>query len=208
MGLIMLNNNKAHIFIVDDDSCILSAISASLKNLKFKCICFENADDCLKQLHQQNCDLLITDVQMPGKDGLELLVEAKHIVPWLPVLVMTGYGDIPLAVKAVKAGAVDFIEKPIEWDSFISLVQSVIEQNKPSSSLRGKTLTKTESIILHLILQSKSNKEIAQILHRSIRTVEVHRSNIMKKFNVDSIVELVKRATSMDLDFMKFQKKP
>ena len=204
----MLNNNKAHIFIVDDDSCILSAISASLKNLKFKCICFENADDCLKQLHQQNCDLLITDVQMPGKDGLELLVEAKHIVPWLPVLVMTGYGDIPLAVKAVKAGAVDFIEKPIEWDSFISLVQSVIEQNKPSSSLRGKTLTKTESIILHLILQSKSNKEIAQILHRSIRTVEVHRSNIMKKFNVDSIVELVKRATSMDLDFMKFQKKP
>ena len=156
----MLSKSKTRILVVDDDSCILDSATLFLKRAGFECICFENADDCLKYLHQQNCDLLITDIRMPGKTGIELLVEAKYIAPWMPVLVMSSYGDIPLAIEAVKKGAVEFIEKPLEWESFLVIVQSIIKQNDLSNLLKGKPLTKMEVIILRLILQDKSNKEI------------------------------------------------
>ncbi len=195
----MLTKSKAHIFVVDDDSCILDSANLFLKKAGFECTCFGNVDDCLKNLYQQNCDLLITDIRMPDRNGIELLVEAKHIAPWMPVLVMTSYGDIPLAVEAVKKGAVEFIEKPLEWDDFLAIIHSIVKQNDLSNLLKGKRLTKTEKTILRLILQGKTNKAIANILCRSVRTVEVHRSHIMHKFDVCSIVDLVKRATAMDL---------
>ena len=198
--IIMRNKLKAQIFIVDDDHCIRDAIVLHLKNSHRECTCFENADDCLQQLRVQSCNLLITDIRMPGKSGMELLSEVKQTSPWVPVLVMSSYGDIPLSVKAVKAGAVDFIEKPIDWNTFVPLVQSVLEQNDLNNVLKGKPLTKMELVVLRLILQDKSNKEIARILHRSVRTVEVHRSNLMRKLDVDSVVDLVKRAVVMGLD--------
>ena len=195
----MLSKSKAHVFVVDDDPCILDSIALFLKKAGLECTCFENTDNCLKYLRQQNCDLLITDIRMPDGNGIELLMEAKRIAPWMPVLVMTSYGDIPLAVEAVKKGAVEFIEKPLEWENFLAIIQSIVKQNDLSNFLKGKLLTKTEKNILQLILQGKTNKEIADILCRSVRTVEVHRSHIMHKLNVCSIVDLVKRATAMDL---------
>lgn len=196
----MSNKSKEHVYVVDDDSCICDTISLNLKNAGFECSSFESADDCLDQLQTRKCDLLITDLRMPGKDGIELLVEIKRIAPWMPVIVMSSYGDIQLAVKAVKSGAVDFVEKPLEWECFLALVQGIVGKNDLSNLLKGKPLTKTEKIILHLILQDKTNKEIANILHRSIRTIEVHRGHIMHKLDVCSIVELVKRVTSMNSD--------
>ena len=195
----MADNFKTHIFVVDDDSCILDAISLNLKKARIECTCFEHADDCLQSLHVQSCDLLVTDVRMPETDGIELLTQAIHIVPWLPVIVMTSYGDIPMAVKAVKAGAVGFVEKPLQWKEFLPLVQTTIEQDHLSDVLRGKPLTKTEKNILHLILEGKSNRAIACMFNRSVRTVEVHRSHIMHKLDVDNVVDLVKRATVMGL---------
>ncbi len=195
----MADNSEKHVFVVDDDTCILEVVTVILEKAKIKCTCFQDADDCLARLKTGSCDLLITDVRMPGKDGVELLKQTKRIAPWLPVLIITSYADIPLAVKVVKAGAADFIEKPLETESFLTVVRSAIRQNDLASIVRGKKLTKTEMIILRLILQSKSNKEIAQILHRSVRTIEVHRSHIMHKLDVDNVVDLVKRASDMRL---------
>ena len=195
----MADNSEKHVFVVDDDTCILEVVTVILEKAKIKCTCFQNADDCLSRLKAGSCDLLITDVRMPGKDGVELLKQTKCIAPWLPVLIITSYADIPLAVEVVKAGAADFIEKPLETESFLTVVRSAIRQNDLASIVRGKKLTKTEMIILRLILQSKSNKEIAQILHRSVRTIEVHRSHIMHKLDVDNVVDLVKRASDMRL---------
>ena len=192
-----MKNNQ--IFVVDDDPCIRIAIALNLKNERFECTCFEKADDCLQQLHIQICDLLVTDVRMPDKNGLELLHEIKCTFPWLPVLLMSGYGNIPLAIEAVKAGAINFVEKPIEWNKFVPLVQSIVKQNDLNNLIKGKPLTKMEMIILRLVLQDKSNKEIAQILHRSVRTVEVHRRHIREKLDVSSVVELVKQAATMGL---------
>jgi two-component system response regulator FixJ len=190
---------QPHIYIVDDDPCIRDVISVFLVRAGFECSTFSGADHCLSMLRTHKCDLLITDVRMPVKDGIELLIEARSIFPWLPVLIITSYADVPLAVKALKAGATDFAEKPLDWDRFLATVQSILSESELSDALVGKPLTRTETIILRLILEGRSNKEIAHILSRSTRTVEVHRSHIMHKLNVDNVVELVKRAAGIDL---------
>lgn len=195
----MAQPSKAHIFIVDDDPCIRDAISIFLVRAGFECSSFSGADHCLSLLRTHKCDLLITDVRMPVKDGIELLIEARSILPWLPVLIITGYADVPLSVKAFKAGATDFAEKPLDWDRFLATVRSILSEAELSDALVGKPLTRTETIVLRLILEGRSNKEIAHILSRSTRTVEVHRSHIMHKLNVNNVVELVKRAAGMDL---------
>ena len=195
----MADNSKRHIFVVDDDDCILRATSVILEKANFECSCFANAEDCLKELRREKCDLLITDVRMPGMDGIDMLAEALQIAPWLGVIVMTSYADIPMAVRAVKAGAMDFVEKPLEWDSLMLLIKAQLEDDGLAEGLKGMALTEREITVLRFILQGKSNKEIAGVLHRSVRTVEVHRSHIMRKLDADNVVDLVKRATAMGI---------
>ncbi len=104
-----------------------------------------------------------------------------------------------MAVTAIKAGAVDFIEKPLDKKSFLWKVKSILQQNTFNDSYKGKPLTESEMIVLKLVITGKSNKEIAYLLHRSVRTIEVHRSHLMRKLDVDNIVDLVKRAAMMGL---------
>ncbi len=188
-----------HIFFVDDEPKVREVIGETLEQLGSKVSCFASAKDCLEQLELQKCDLLITDIKMPGISGIELLTEAKSIAPWLPVLVVTGYGDIPMAVTAVKAGAVDFIEKPLETETFLRKVKSLMKRNPILDFMKDKPLTKSEVRILKLVIEGKSSKEISNILHRSVRTIEVHRARIMHKLGVDNLVDLVKRAAVMGL---------
>ena len=101
----MVQPSKPNIYIVDDDPCIRDVISVFLGRAGYECSSFSGADHCLSMLRTHKCDLLITDVKMPVKDGIELLTEARSIFPWLPVLIITSYADVPLAVKALKAGA-------------------------------------------------------------------------------------------------------
>ena len=189
--------NLQHVFFVDDEPAVRSAASKTLARLGCRVSCFEDAQKCLDELKAHNCDLLITDVKMPGMNGIDLVINARKIIPWLPVLVITGFGDIPMAVRAVKAGAADFIEKPLQWKNFLAAAEAALKKANPENLLKGKQLTKTEMIVLRFILHGKSNKEIANIQHRSIRTIEDHRRNIMRKFDVDNPVDLVKQAAAM-----------
>ncbi len=195
----MPNNAKQHIFFVDDEPKIREVVSETIEQLGVKVSCFASAADCLEQLVFQRCDLLITDVKMPEMDGMELLAKAKRRAPWLPILVITGYGDIPMAVTAIKAGAVDFIEKPLDKKSFLWKVKSILQQSTFDDSYRGKPLTESEMIVLKLVITGKSNKKIAYLLHRSVRTIEVHRSHLMRKLDVDNVIDLVKRVAMMGL---------
>ena len=195
----MAKKYKAHIFVVDDDSCISDLVKLTLEGMGYKCSCFEDADSCLKQLAVGKCDVLLTDVRMPEKGGIELLVEVKRSFPWLPVLMMTSYADIPMSVEAVKAGAFNFIEKPLDGQMLLDVVETALRESDLTNILRGKLLTKTEAVILNLILQGRSNKGIAHILHRSVRTIEDHRNHIMRKLDVDNVVDLVKRATTLGM---------
>jgi FixJ family two-component response regulator len=194
----MVADNQ-HIFFVDDEPAVCKSVSKTLRSSGYTVSCFADADHCLQKLRMQSCDLLITDVRMPGTDGIELVRRAKCVVPWLPILVITGFGDIPMAIRAVKAGAAEFIEKPLQKQSFLATVQAALKQQDLNNLLKGKKLSKKELAILRLILQGSSNKEMAQILHRSIRTIEDHRCHLMRKLDVENVVDLVKRAAVMGL---------
>jgi two-component system response regulator FixJ len=194
-----VHSTGKHVFFVDDEPGVLKVVGRTLEQVGFKVRRFSRASDCLEQLRSRPCDLLITDVKMAGMDGIELLKKVKFIIPSLPVLVITGYGDIPTAVAALKAGALDFVEKPLHRESFLSAVEFALKGNVRTHPLVDKALTKTEMRIFRLILDGRSNKEIAHMLHRSVRTIEVHRGHIMRKLGVDNIVDLVKQVAVVRL---------
>lgn len=187
-----------HIFLVDDEPDVLKSIALTLRSYRYPVSRFATAAECLEQLRRRDCDLLITDVKMPDMDGIELLAEVKRIVPHVPVLLITGYADIPMAVKAMKAGALDFIEKPFNKNNFMQKVEAALKDTGYCEPRDNEPLTGVQKKVLKLILSGRSNKQIALILKRSVRTVEVHRGKIMRKFQVDNIVDLVKRASGVD----------
>jgi two-component system response regulator FixJ len=182
------------IFVVDDDLEVLQAILSILERAGYQVSIFNSAQTCLENLATRACNLLITDVKMPVIDGFELLARTKEMSPALPVMMITGYGDIPMAVKAIKAGAGSFIEKPLEKDTLLQTVAELLQSQEYLNCKKGNSLSKAEKCVLELVLAGYSNREIAERLYRSIRTVEDHRRNIMLKLDVKNIVELVKVA--------------
>lgn len=188
------------VFFVDDDPGVRSAVAEDLEDLGCKVSCFSRAQDCLKQLPTKNCNLLITDVKMPGMDGMTLLSRVQRVAPWVSVMLVTGFGDIPMCARALKLGAVDFVEKPLERESFLLKVKAILRQDDFAYSPIGQTLTKTEKKVLKLILDGEGNKQIANKLQRALRSVERHRSSIMHKFGVDNVVDLVKKTALISLD--------
>jgi len=191
----MANIVEKHIFFLDDEATIREVVRETLEDSGFRVSCFGNPIECLSRLRSKKCDLLITDLKMPGKDGIELLTDVQHLAPWVPVLMITGYGDIPIAVKAMKAGAADFIEKPLDKKNFVRKIRAILKKYVSTHPDLGRN----EKRILQLILDGMSNKEIANLLHRSARTIEVHRAHLMHKLGVDNLVDLVKRVASMGL---------
>ncbi|NQV33998.1 MAG: response regulator transcription factor [Phycisphaeraceae bacterium] len=192
--------NSQIICVVDDEESIRKAITRTLKEVDAKVSSFGSGSECLRFITKHRCDLLITDIKMAGMDGIELLKSVKDVAPWLPVLMVTGFGDVPLAVKALKMGASDFIEKPLERDSFLASVKKLLEKSRHVDALLGKTLTKAECRILRHIVTGQSSKDIAEQLFRSTRTVELHRQHIMRKMGVKNVVELVQRVNALGLD--------
>jgi two-component system response regulator FixJ len=190
---------KKRVFIVDDEPSIKEILTQVLEKQGYEVWGFPGAEACLTMIGTDGCDLLITDIRMDGMDGLTLLERVRHIAPWIPVIMVTGYGDIPMAVRAMKLGAADFVEKPLDRDSFLEKVHRAINAGSRAEIATTAQLTNAEKKVLKLILQGKSNTETAHLLNRRIRTIELHRSNIKKKFGVDNIVDLVKKASGMDL---------
>jgi FixJ family two-component response regulator len=195
----MRSRAQQHVFLVDDEPKILAAARATLESIGFKVTCFARGSDCLKKMAGRKCDLLVTDVRMPGIDGMELLAETRHVAPWLPVLILTAYGDVSMTARAFKSGAFDFIQKPFDRETLISAVIDILKKTGPVDRLLGKSLTRTEMRVLRLLLEGRSNKETALLLNRSVRTIENHRARIMRKLGVDNLLDLYKRAVAMGL---------
>ncbi len=148
-------------------------------------------------MRNEPCDVLVTDLRLPGMDGLDVLREAHSIAPWVPVILLTAYGDVATAAEAFKLGAVDFIEKPVTTESLLNAVTEAFEHYVCSDLMLGKPLSKTEQRVLSLILNGMSNTEIARKMTRSKSTIEVHRKHIMKKTGAKNVVDLVVKATAM-----------
>lgn len=193
---------QSRIFMVDDEAGIRKIVRLTLEEeLSCSVTCFDNAIDSLEALKddREHCDLLITDVKMPGMDGMTLLTKARQCRPLLPILIMTGHGDVPMAVKALKSGALDFIEKPLDEHVLLPAVENALQQNVIVEGLTGHPLTGSEIRILQLISEGRSNKEMAYLLHRSVRTIERHRYQLMHKLDVNTPAGLTKVALALGL---------
>ncbi|MGO9133180.1 MAG: response regulator FixJ [Methylovirgula sp.] len=192
------------VHVIDDDAALRDSLTFLLTAAGFTVRSFESAQAFLQELTSIEAGCIITDVRMPGIDGIELLRLLQEMGKGLPVIVMTGHGDVPLAVKAMRLGAADFVEKPFEDDVLIDSVRSALSAPTPlqpqdgvvtdEMSLRLASLSRRERQVLAGLVEGQTNKEIARQFDLSPRTVEVYRAKLMTKMQANNISELVRFA--------------
>lgn len=189
------------VFIVDDDASVLKAVARLLRSAGFKTALFSSPQQFLDEHDSEASGCLVLDVAMPKMSGLELqqILTAQHSE--LPIIFLTGHGDIPMSVRAIKQGAVDFLTKPVNDSDLISAIQNAIETNQIARQTRSKlnelqqrfaTLTPREREVLSHVVAGKKNKQIALDLGTVEKTIKVHRAHLMEKLQVRSLAELVK----------------
>ena len=184
---------KRLIFLVDDDVEICNVIERTLENaLNVNVISFTEGHKCLESIQKEPCDLLISNTSTVGMDGIDLLRKTKRMFPPLPVMIISDVPDVDIAVKAMKLGAFEFCLKPFARSVFLAMVENALSFSSDLRTSNLRALTSTEQIVLRLILESKSTKQIARIRNRSARTIEDQRCAIMHKLGVGNIVDLVK----------------
>lgn len=188
----VIDGGKGRVCVVEDDDRFAEAIEATLHQEGFGVAAFGDADDCLAHLQKEPClcNLLLTDVKLRGMNGITLLHEVKEFLPSLPVIVVTGYADVPMTIRAFKSGATDFLEKPVSRRRLLGAVHAALRTCQHQRPLRA--LTAAERDVLDLLLEGKGNAEIARLRHRSVRTIEDQRHQVMHKLGVNNLVDLVK----------------
>jgi two-component system response regulator FixJ len=193
------------VYVIDDDAAMRDSLDFLLDAAGFSVRLFDSAQAFLSELPQLEAGCVVTDIRMPGMDGMELLRQLNPApgARRLPVIVMTGHGDVPLAVEAMKLGALDFLEKPFEDDRLIRMIETALSQNEGGSksdaltadmAARVASLTQRERQVMQGLVSGQSNKVIAKEHEISPRTVEVYRANVMTKMQATSLSELVRFA--------------
>lgn len=190
------------VHVIDDDAALRDSLAFLLGSAGLLVRSFESAQAFLQELASIEAGCVVTDIRMPGIDGLELLRLLQEMGKGLPVIVMTGHGDVPLAVKAMRLGAADFVEKPFEDEVMIDAVRSALTSSMPlppagisdEMALRIASLSRRERQVLSGLVEGQTNKEIARQFDLSPRTVEVYRAKLMTKMQANNISELVRFA--------------
>ncbi len=193
----------AIIHVIDDDEAVRQSLEFLLRTAGMTARTYDSAAAFLNELPTIESGCVITDIRMPGISGIELLRRLGEMQVKLPVIVITGYGDVPLAVEAMKSGAVDFLEKPYEDELLLGSVRSALDRSQQNAARDSKraevearlaTLTNREREVLQGLVAGKPNKIIAFDLAISPRTVEIYRANVMTKMAAASLSELVRMA--------------
>ena len=198
--------NEPTVFIVDDDDAVRRFLSGLVQSINLRVEVHASAQDFLDAYEPGCPGCLLLDVRMPGMSGLELQRELAGQSIDLPVIILTGHGNVPVAVQAMKAGAVDFIEKPFNNELLLDRIQTVVAQSvradgartrRNEISNRLKSLTPRERQVFDLVVAGEVNKSTAYHLTISEKTVEIHRANVMNRMRAKSLASLVKMAISL-----------
>lgn len=190
------------IFVVDDDEAVRLSTEMLIRSMGLHVESFESAAEFLEDFDPQQPGCVILDIRMPGMSGLELQEHLNEIQATIPVIFVTGHGDVPMAVKAMKAGAIDFIQKPFRDQELIDRVHAALardSEEREESQAHAETqehvdlLTAREREVMGLVVDGRANKEIAFDLGLSPRTVEIHRARVMSKMSAKSLPDLVRK---------------
>ncbi|ALE52842.1 hypothetical protein SP60_06285 [Candidatus Thioglobus autotrophicus] len=194
-----LLKQSVNVYIVDDEAEIRESLSRFFTYHGCQVEVFADAKSYLDQLDQSQVGCLVSDIDMEGMSGLGLQRHLQEINCIRPTIFMTGHGSVNLAVKAMKLGATDFIEKPFDPNILLKKIKICIDSNRKQIELLGRyrTLTKKECEIFECVAKGKKNKEMAENLCISMPTVEAHRSRVMKKMQASSLSELVKMSVTL-----------
>jgi two-component system response regulator FixJ len=201
------DGKKISLHIVDDEELVRNSLVAVLQNANYDVLAFASGIEFLKALSELNPDCVILDVRMPKMGGLDVLEILRQQHPEIPVVLMSGFADVSMAVTAMRSGASDFVEKPLQSKDVLDTIERVLEAS-PSEAKTVKSadtdallsnLSKREVEVLSLLIQGKPNKVVARELEISPRTVEVHRARIMQRLGVTSFAELVRLSVMFGL---------
>lgn len=193
-------SNEVTVFIVDDDESIRHSLRWLLESAKLSVEDYPSADEFLYHVDTDHVGCLILDVRMPGMSGLELQEALLEKTSTLPIIILTGHGDVPMAVRAMSQGSFDFVQKPFNGPQLLERVQSAIEYSQRLSQekstrteilKRYETLTPREQQVMGHIVSGSANKVIAIDMDIGLRTVEVHRHRVMEKMQARSVADLV-----------------
>ncbi|SRR5216684_995403 len=195
--------DRGKVYVIDDDEAMRDSLNFLLDSAGYGVTLFDSALKFLDALPGLAFGCVVSDVRMPGLDGIELLKRMKADHCTFPIVIMTGHGDVPLAVEAMKLGAVDFLEKPFEDERLIGMIETAIQQAEPTArsealtqdiAARVASLSPRERQVMNGLIAGLSNKLIARDYDISPRTIEVYRANVMTKMQANSLSELVRLA--------------
>ncbi len=196
----LVTSDAGTVFIVDDDASVRTALARLMRSVALHAETFASAEEFLEREHPDGPGCMVLDLSMPGSTGLDLQQDMAAASIDLPIIFLTGHGNVPSSVRALKSGAVDFFEKPIDDDRLLSAVKNALERNVRTRRERAKLskirervalLTRRELQVFRLVVQGKLNKQVAVELGMSEKTVKVHRARVMHKMKADSLAKLV-----------------